>query len=207
CFDAGHLLFHLVGDRAVEAQVAVVHYDANRQCRIDRIAVQHRVTVDGARRGKTDAVIKIRYRRDLDIVYDFFDSWHFAGHSESRITADGLFNLADQGHNSVVHRSGDEVEQVVVADAVIGQLAVERRRQFGVRHHGADFNQVAHALYFVHLANFFGGIQLLLINIYLAGEGHNAVLNRRLQVAEFRLLGKRLGDAGFNVTVIAAGHG
>ena len=104
--------------------------------------------------------------------------------AESRPTS--VTSFAVQSGDAVIYRDVDKVELVVVADAVVVQLAIEFRFQFRVR--SADElhrNSVADALHSIQLANFLGCIQLLLVQIHGAGKRHNAIFGACLQVAKF----------------------
>src|SRR5581483_8588434 len=56
--DTRNGLVHFVLHRTVQADMPVVHDDANRTRRISRILAQHRVAVDGACRANPKAVIE-----------------------------------------------------------------------------------------------------------------------------------------------------
>ena len=68
-------------------------------------------------------------------------------------------------------------------------------------------DQVADALHVLLLFGSLGGIQLVLVKVDGASQGHNAVVNRRLNVVKFLIVSEFMRDAGLNRGVIASRAG
>src|SRR6516225_2606291 len=87
------------------------------------------------------------------------------------------FRVARERYDAIVCRGSDVVEYIVLRQPVVIQLAVECGHELGVRDISVHRDQVADALNIRKLANFLGCLQLLLVQINVASQGHDAVFD------------------------------
>src|SRR4029077_7271665 len=113
-----------------------------------------------------------------------------------------------QGGDAIFHRRSYKIKLVVVTNAVVVKLAIQFGRELGIGHDGTgNCDQVAHALHVRQFANSLGRIQLLLVEVDGAGEGHDAVLSSLLYVPKFLFFCELLRHSALNDSVIPTGAG
>src|SRR5207253_11224926 len=127
--DTGNLLIHSVQHRAIQRQIAIIHDNANRQRGIDRVTVQHRITIDGAQCAAANLIIEDRSRSDSDVIHHIFHSRCSVYQINGGVAANIRARFTAQRGDAVFYGDIDKVENAVVSDLTVVQLAVELRHQ------------------------------------------------------------------------------
>src|SRR5581483_3729322 len=193
--DAGDLFIHRIIDASIQSEPAAIHNDADRACRVQAIAAQHRVSIDGPHCAQTQVVIEGRDRGHTNVIHDVLDSRRALNDRECRITAYVRQGYTRNRHYSVFYAQGEIVEQIVVAYAVVAKLLAQLGLKLRVRYsRPGDVNEIPHTGRMFHLARSLGGIELLLVHVYRARQCHDPIFHAGANVAKLTFVRQLVGN-------------